>query len=191
MSMTRQRPDAALRRARSHQSGDGPAQAAAARHVLPLLLTQDGSATRLCETVASGPVDLHLLAQRVVHDVPAEVHAALPGAAFLERWTCLAAHGEVMMDNLSYTVLDGLPDDVRHDLERGQAPIGHLLQRLWVRRWFLDDAPGVYRRLWATVGLPDPGATRAYGIATPEGPCMLIAETFRRGMLMDVSPPAG
>lgn len=189
--MNAHRADAELQRARFHQPDDSPAQAAVARQVLPLLLTQDGSATRLCETVAGGPVELHLLAQRVVQDVPTEVRTALPGAAFLERWTCLAAHGEVMMDNLSYTVLDGLPDDVRHDLERGHAPIGHLLQRLWVRRWFLDDAPAVYQRLWATVGLPDPGATRAYGIATPEGPCMLIAETFRRGMLLGLGSRGG
>ena len=33
--------------------------------------------------------------------------------------------------------------------------------------------------------MPDAGATRSYRIVTPEGPRMLIAETYRRGMLMD------
>ena len=95
------------------------------------------------------------------------------------------------MDNLSYIALDGLQADVRRDLEGGVMPIGHLLGRLWVRRAFLDAAPVLYERLWAAVGgLPDAGASRTYCILTPEGPRMLIAETYRRGMLKE-RPPAG
>jgi len=152
--------------------------------MLKLLLAQDGSTTRLCETIAAGPVALQVLAQRVVHAAPGEVHDTLPGASFIERITCLAAHGEVMMDNLSYIALDGLAPDLRRDLEAGAMPIGHLLARLWVRRAFLEAAPMMYERLWGVVGLPDPGASRAYRIVTPEGARMLIAETYRRGMLM-------
>ena len=64
-------------------------------------------------------------------------------------------------------------------------PIGHLLSRLWVHRSFLDAAPLLYARLWGAVGgLPDTDASRTYCIVTPEGPRMLIAETYRRGMLM-------
>lgn len=180
----------ALQRQCFHQSSDTPIQAARARHLLPLLLAQDGSTTRLCETIAAGAVSLQLLEQRMVDAVPAAVSAVLPGKRFIERITCLAAHGQVMMDNLSYIALDGLAADVKRDLEAGSMPIGHLLSRLWVRRSFLNAEPTLYARLWAAVGLPDPAASRVYSIATPEGPLMLIAEAYRRGMLMEQLPGA-
>jgi chorismate-pyruvate lyase len=173
-----------LQRQRFHHASDSPAQAAHARSVLQLLLAQDGSTTRLCETIAGGPVSLHVMKQQIVDAVPAQVRAALPGASFIERITCLAAHGQVMMDTLSYIALEGLPADVRRDLEGGAMPIGHLLSRLWVRRAFLDATPTLYERLWGAVGLSDSEASRTYCIVTPDGPCMLIAETYRRGMLM-------
>lgn len=157
--------------------------------MLQLLLAQDGSTTRLCETIAGRPVSLRVVEQQIVEAVPAEVRSALPGASFIERITCLAAHGQVMMDNLSYIALEGLPADVRRDLEGGAMPIGHLLSRLWVRRAFLDATPMLYQRLWGAVGLPDAEASRTYCIVTPDGPCMLIAETYRRGMLIGREDP--
>ncbi|MBI5277778.1 MAG: DUF98 domain-containing protein [Burkholderiales bacterium] len=156
--------------------------------MLQLLLAQDGSTTRLCEAIAAGPVTLHMIEQQIVGTVPAEVRAVLPGARFLERITCLAAHGEVLMDNLSYIALDGLAPDVRRDLEDGVMPIGHLLSRMWVRRSILDAKPSLYAKLWGAVGLPDLDASRTYCISTPEGPRMVISETFRRGMLMTPGP---
>jgi hypothetical protein len=48
----------------------------------------------------------------------------------------------------------------------------------------LDPAPVLHARLWSAAGVPDPEASRAYRILTPEGPRMVIAETFRQGMLM-------
>jgi hypothetical protein len=33
--------------------------------VLPLLIAQGGSSTRLCDTIAGGPIELHVLQQRV------------------------------------------------------------------------------------------------------------------------------
>ncbi|HSV36068.1 MAG TPA: hypothetical protein VLI46_10960 [Ramlibacter sp.] len=174
-----------LQRQRFHDAAEPPAQAAHARSVLQLLLAQDGSTTRLCETIAKGPIALHVVEQRIVDEVPAEVRGALAGARFMERITCLAAHGQVMMDNLSYIALDGLQADVRRDLESGVMPIGHLLSRMWVRRSFLTASPRLYERLWGAVGLPDAEASRLYCIVTPEGPRMLIAETYRRGMLME------
>lgn len=152
--------------------------------MLQLLLAQDGSTTRLCEAIAAGPVTLHVIAQQIAAAVPVEVRSVLPGASFIERVTCLVAHGEVLMDNLSYIALDGLAPDVRRDLEDGVTPIGHLLSRMWVRRSLLDPTPVLYAKLWSAVGLPDPEASRVYCIATPDGPRMVIAETFRRGMLM-------
>lgn len=178
---------AAPRRQCFHQTSDTPTQAAHAHSLLQLLLAQDGSTTRLCETIAGGPVSLRVLEQRIVDAVPAAVGAVLPGTRFIERITCLAAHGQVMMDNLSYIALDGLAADLRRDLQGAVMPIGHLLARLWTRRAFLAAEPSLYARLWASVGLPDPGASRLYSIATPQGPLMLIAETYRRGMLM--APP--
>ena len=153
--------------------------------VLRLLLAQDGSTTRLCETVAGGPVGLHLLAQRVVEQVPAEVRQVLAGTRFIERLSCLAAHGAVLMDNLSYVALDRLDAGLRREIEAGERPLGHLFAERWVRRDFLAAAPGVYARLWAEVGLADAAASRVYAVHTPAGPAMLIAETFRRGGWLD------
>jgi chorismate-pyruvate lyase len=172
---------AALLRQRFHETSTPPAQA---RRLLQLLLAQDGSTTRLCETIAGGPVSLQLIEQGVTREAPAEVRAVLPGSQFILRITCIVAQGQVMMDNLSYIALEGLPPDVQRDLEGGAIPIGHLLSRLWVRRAFLDPAAALYERLWGAVGLPDAAASRNYCIATPEGPRMVIAETFRGGMLM-------
>ncbi len=178
-----------FQRQRFHQAIDSPAQVAHARLVLQLLLAQDGSTTRLCETIARGPVSLHMLEQRIVDSVPAEVSAALPGSGFIERITCLAAHGHVILDNLSYIALEGLPAELRRDLEQGVVPIGHLLSRLWARRLFIDAVPLLFERLWSVVGLSDPGASRSYCIVTPEGPRMLIAETYRRGVLIEHDAP--
>lgn len=175
-------------RQRFHQSSDSPARAAQARSVLRLLLAQDGSTTRLCETIARGPVTLHVITQRIVESVPPQARSALPGTRFIERITFLAAHGQVMMDNLSYIALEGLAPEVRSGLEQATTPIGHLLARMWVRRSFLDPAPLLYEQLWSEVGLPDLDASRNYCIATPEGPRMLIAQTYRRGMLMERDP---
>lgn len=158
-----------------------------AKRLLQLLLAQDGSTTRLCESIAAGPVQLHVLDQCVTREVPMVVRTALRGSEFIARCTCLAAHGQVMMDNLSYIALDGLDADVRRDLEAGVMPIGHLLQRLWVRRLVLPDAHSLLERLWDQVGMEDAPASRAYRIVTPDGPCMVIAETYRRGMRMGLA----
>jgi chorismate-pyruvate lyase len=180
----------AFRRERFADPSAPVAEAEHAQRVLRLLLAQDGSTTRLCEAVAASPLTLQVLRQGVTSDVPQVVRDALPGTQFIERITCLAAHGQVMMDNLAYIALDGLAADLRRELESGAVPIGHLLARLWVRRAPLSDVQALPQRLWNIVGQPDPGATRSYAITTPEGPRMVIAETYRRGMLMDHLRPA-
>lgn len=172
-----------LERQRFGDACPSSVDAAHARYVLKLLLTQDGSTTRLCEAVAGSPVQLHVLAQRITGDVPAAVRRSLPGASFIERVTCLAAHGEVMMDNLSYIALEGLDARMRRELEAGATPIGHLLARLWVRRAALSSGHDLLERLWHHVGLPDAGASRHYRVEGTEGSMMVIAETFRQGML--------
>ncbi|HUG23877.1 chorismate--pyruvate lyase family protein [Piscinibacter sp.] len=165
-------------------AADAPA-ACHSKRILQLLLAQDGSTTRLCESIAGGAVSLHVRHQGATADVPETVRAALPGTRFIERITSLSAHGEVMMDNLAYIALQGLDESLQHDLEAGRLPIGHLLTRLWVRREAWPQAEALQQRLWSDVGLPDAPATRAYRILTPEGPRMLIAETYRRGMLQE------
>jgi hypothetical protein len=110
----------ALERQRFLDSSDPPAN----MRVLLLPLAQDGSTTRLCETIAGGPVALHVFEQRIVERVPSAVSATLPGKRFIERITCLAAHGQVMMDNIASIALDGLDVDMRSDLEAGVLPIG-------------------------------------------------------------------
>lgn len=156
-----------------------------AQAVLPLLLAQGGSTTRLCETIAGGPVQLHVLRQRACSDLPEAVRSALPGAAVVERFSCLTARGAVMLDSLVYIAARSLPSDIAQQVEAGATPIGHLLERLWMRRtpWTrVDD--GMCARLWAEVGWPDAAATRTYTVETPTGPSMVITETFRDGMLM-------
>lgn len=181
-------PPASLVRECFRQPGLPSGQAADELRTLRLLLAQDGSTTRLCETVAGGPVQLYVPHQAVTAVVPAIVRERLPGSLFIERRVCLAAHGQALMDNLSYIALDGLPHDVRRDLDAGSAPIGHLLERLWVRRVFDpvgdDSAEALRQKLWQACGRPDPEATRTHTLHTPDGPLMLITETWRRGMLL-------
>jgi chorismate-pyruvate lyase len=178
-------PQDSFSRERFARSEAPPEQAAHERSVLRLLLAQDGSTTRLCETVAGGAVQLRTLHQRSTDAVPPIVREQLPGERFIERITFLATHGAVLMDNLSYIALHGLEEDVERDLRAGTMPIGHLLARWWVRRETVPDRNGeLAARLWQTVGLPDAAATRSYRILTPEGPRMLIAETYRRGLWM-------
>jgi chorismate-pyruvate lyase len=160
-----------------------PEQAAHAGCLLSLLLAQNGSTTRLCETLAGGPVALHLLHQAMAGPVPELVQRELPGTRFIERVTCLAANGQVMTDNLVYVGLDGLEAALQRDLEQGTVPIGHLVAGAFIRRRFLALTHHLQERLWRVVGLPDAAASRAYHLATAQGLHMLIVETFRRGML--------
>ena len=149
---------------------------------LQILLRQDGSATRLCEIVANGPVALEILHQSTTAEVPEEVRVYLPGEEFIERQVCMSAHGEVMMDNLSFVSLRGLDPDLRGFLEAGTSPIGHILDRMWTRKIPVPPPPSVQARLWDRCGVPDPSAVRSYILATPSGSCMHITETFRHGM---------
>ena len=174
------------------------AEAPWAARMAELLLTQDGSATRLCEQVAGGPVGLIVHHQRALTaaEAPPEVRASLPGDGFIERLVTLHAHGEVMMDNLSWLAPEALAPDIRAELAAGRTPIGHLLARMWIRRVAQPTTPALAGRLWQQVGLPDLGATRSYLIAVPapQGavdpthaapgrPAMFITECFRRGLL--------
>lgn len=154
---------------------------AAAQPLLRLLLAQDGSATRLCEALARGPIGVHLHGQQRTTDVPASVRTQLGGEAWLERVTTLHAHGVVLMDNLSYTRLDAVPDWFLAGLDAGTTPIGHLLDQLPIQRDDLPLADDIAARLWPRVGLPDPRAAKLYRIGTANGPLMLVMETFRAG----------
>ena len=177
--------------ARSTYFDTAAAPAPHERALLRVLLAQDGSTPRLCEAIAGQPLALHVLRQAITQDVPELVRAQLRSASFMERFSSLAARGQVMMDNLAYIALDRLTPELRSGLESGAVPIGHLLESHWVRRKALaaEVAGPLRTHLWSVVGMPDAGATRAYTIATAEGPLFLIVETYRRGMRME--PPAG
>jgi chorismate-pyruvate lyase len=152
---------------------------------LRALLALDGSTTRVCEAVAGQPMGVLLLHQAQQANVPAAVREQLGGDNWLVRVTSLYAHGRVLMDNLSYTRLDAVPDWFLADLHQGQAPIGHLLRQLpFVRRDSLPVDTTVAQTLWDHVGHPDAHASRSYRIVTPEKPLMLIFEAFRDGMVM-------
>jgi len=177
---------AALRRRLFLDAEAGSLEHARQRWLLRLLLAQDGSTTRICQSIAGKPLTLQLRHQEVTTTVPACVREFLPGTQFIHRTTSLAADGEVMMDNLVYVALDGLAEPLRRGLDSGAIPIGPLLESLWVRRKPLpaDVANILNEQLWNEVGMPDPAAARAYTIATPGGNLFVIAETYRRGMRM-------
>lgn len=155
--------------------------------LLRMLLALDGSTTRICEAVAQTSINVELLSQRRVVDVPSDVPEAvreqLGGDAWLLRVTSLHARGRVMMDNLSFTRLDAVPPDFLEGLKQGKAPIGHLLQTLFVRREEVPGSAGIQEILWSQVGQPDNAASRSYRIVTAEKPLMLIFEAFRSGMV--------
>jgi chorismate-pyruvate lyase len=151
--------------------------------LLRVLLALDGSTTRVCEAVAQSPITVDLLAQHQVTSVPDAVREQLGGDAWLLRVTSLHAHGRVMMDNLSFTRLDAVPEDFLQGLRQGKAPIGHLLQTLFVQREEVPGSAEIREMLWRHAGQPDAAASRSYRIVTADKPLMLIFEAFRSGMV--------
>ncbi|HEX3138748.1 MAG TPA: chorismate pyruvate-lyase family protein [Rhizobacter sp.] len=151
--------------------------------LLRMLMTLDGSTTRACEAVAQAPMEVLLLAQAQGSEVPDAVHEQLGGSAWLTRVTSLHAHGQVMMDAVSFTRLDVVPAWFLAQLNEGSAPIGHMLQHLFVRREPVASTPRLEAMLWSRVGLPDDRASRCYRIATERAPLMMIFEVFRAGMV--------
>jgi chorismate-pyruvate lyase len=152
-----------------------------ASSLLRVLLGQDGSTTRLCEVIAGEPVELRLHSQVRVETVPDQVLELLGGHSWLERITSLHVAGQVMMDNLTWTRLDRVPHEFADDLERGELPVGRLLDRLFVKRQVIEGS-GLGQTLWAISGVPDPHASRAYTISSQTGALMLVFETYRAEM---------
>jgi chorismate-pyruvate lyase len=151
--------------------------------LLRALMALDGSTTRVCEAIAQAPMQVLLLAQEQSREVPVAVREQLGGEAWLVRVTSLHAHGRVFMDNLSFTRLDAVPDWFLTRLNEGSAPIGHMLQRLFVQREPVKASAEIEQLLWQHVGLSDARASRCYRIVTEGGPLMLIFEAFRGGMV--------
>lgn len=149
-----------------------------------MLLTQDGSATLICETLANGPVKLDVLHQAVTQNVPEAVRSHLPGSDFIERQVCMSHKGEVMMDNLTYVALEQLDGDVRRHLEQGLAPIGYVFDIKQTRKRPLPCPAAVLDNLWARAGVPDPNSARSYVLEIENNSCMLITETYRAGMML-------
>lgn len=172
-----------LHRERFLRVCDHPAEAAWASVVLRLLVSQDGSTTRVLESIAGGKFSVHVLDQRIIDALPRQLEGALPGTRFLRRLTSLEAHGHVLLDSLAYIAIDALPGSALRELQEGVSPIGHVLSRLWTRRAFRVDDTDLFDELWSVVGYPDPHASRSSCIYTPDGPCMILGETFRRGAL--------
>jgi chorismate-pyruvate lyase len=159
-----------------------PASTPGAAALLRVMIEQDGSMTRLCESLAGAAVELRLRHQRVTREVPPEVRALLPGAAFIERVTSLVAAGRVLTDNLVYVALDGLDPALQDALQTGRRPIGHLMEGRPHRRDVVQVGAELLQRLWATVGVPTPEAMRCYTMRTPEGSAMLVCEALRGGL---------
>lgn len=150
---------------------------------LRLLLTHDGSTTRLCEAIEGAPMQIHLHQQQTVSQVPAEVLHILGGNLWLQRVTSLHnSKAEVFMDNLSFTRLDAVPAWFIEALNEGSTPIGRLLDQLFIKRVKTPTSPALQDLLWNAVGMPDARASRSYYVATPEGPFMLIFEVFRNAL---------
>lgn len=167
----------------SRQAFHGPGPATpAAQTLLTVLLAQDGSTTRLCEALSGGPLTLQVLLQQSIAAPPALVRQALPEGPWIERVSSLVAHGQVLTDNLVYIATPALEPALADGLHGGRHPIGHLLRGRFTQRRFLDDTASLLDRLWQHVGTPDPAASRAYVLSTPQGPLMVVVEAFRRGL---------
>jgi chorismate-pyruvate lyase len=151
--------------------------------MLQVLLAQDGSTTRLLETIAGEKICVHVIEQEVVHELPRELAGSLPGKSFLRRLTTLEAKGHVLLDSISYIAIDALPEAVVRELQEGVRPIGTVLSCLWTRRTFRSQDTSLLEELWSAVGHPDERASRSSCVHTPEGPCMILGETFRRGVV--------
>ena len=151
-------------------------------NLLKLLLAQDGSTTKLCEAISESRIELIFHAQARVETVPEVVMQELGGTSWLKRVTSLYSESGVLMDNLSFTRLDRVPTWFLTDLENGLAPIGHLLEKLFVRRERIDSTPELEQVLFETVGFPDSNSSRAYTVNTEEGALMLVFETYRAGV---------
>lgn len=150
-------------------------------NLLKLLLAQDGSTTKLCEAIAGSRVNLMLHAQARVETVPEAVSRELGGTSWLKRITSLHSETGVLMDNLTYTRLDRVPIWFTADLELGKAPVGHLLEKLFVRRQRIAGTPDLEQVLFEIVGFPDCNSSRAYTVNTESGALMLVFETYRAG----------
>lgn len=150
-------------------------------NLLKLLLAQDGSTTKLCEAISNSRVSLTLHSQDRVDTVPEVVRRELGGTAWLKRLTSLHSDSRVLMDNLTFTRLDRVPAWFLNDLEQGKAPVGHLLEKLFVRRERIDSNPELERELFDLVGFPDSGSSRAYTVNTEDRAVMLVFETYRAG----------
>jgi chorismate-pyruvate lyase len=151
--------------------------------LLRVLLGQDGSTTRLCEVIAGTPVELRLHSQARVETVPDSVLEFLGGTSWIQRITSLHVAGRVMMDNLTWTRLDRIPLEFAGDLERGELPVGRLLDRLFVKRQMVQ-ASSLGEILWSVTGIGDSRASRGYTISTQvgssdSGAFMLVFETYR------------
>lgn len=147
---------------------------------LRVLMTHDGSTTRLREAVNGSSMLIHLHQQQTVSQVPAEVLSILGGDCWLQRVTSMHnAQAEVFMDNLSFTRLDAVPSWFLEALNEGHTPIGRLLDQLFIKRVKTPTSAALQNLLWDAVGMPDARASRSYQVATPEGSFMLIFEVFR------------
>ena len=153
-----------------------------AGNLLKLLLAQDGSTTKLCEAIAGSRVDLALHEQSRIETVPEVVRHQLGGTSWLKRVTSLHSESRVLMDNLSFTRLDRVPDWFLSDLELGKAPVGHLLEKLCIRRERIVSSPELEQVLFDVVGFPDSNSSRAYTVNTEDGALMLVFETYRAGV---------
>lgn len=151
--------------------------------LLHLLLHQDGSTTRLLQMLVGGPISVHVLDQGFVDEVPDSLADVLSGKRFLRRLISLEAGGYVLLDSISYIATDILPAPVVRDLEEGIRPIGSILADLWTRRRSRAADKQLLDELWAVTGKADPAASRACSILMPQGTCMVLAETFRRGVI--------
>jgi chorismate-pyruvate lyase len=150
-------------------------------NLLKLLLAQDGSTTKLCEAIASSRVELMVHLQARVETVPEVVMHKLGGTFWLKRVTSLHSASRVLMDNLTFTRLDRVPTWFLANLELGLAPVGHLLEKLLIRRERIESTPDLERELFEVVDFPDSGSSRAYTVNTEEGAVMLVFETYRAG----------
>jgi beta-ribofuranosylaminobenzene 5'-phosphate synthase len=150
-----------------------------------ILLTTDGSVTRVLEAIGREPVNVETIEQRVIQadEALAEVLGASPGEEVNYRVVNLTNSGGVLMRAVSYAPIARLIPEFRAPIMRRDMPIGRIMAELGIeaRREITDiNTASADRELAAVFGVP-PGSVllrRTYNIVHGGEVLLNITEMF-------------
>ena len=154
-----------------------------------ILLTTDGSITRILEAVEMCPVEVEAVLQEVV-EAPREIAALLgirPGEEVNHRVVNLRTPERVLVRACSYAALSRLEPEFREQAMRAEKPIGRIMAELQVesRREVLDFCVvEAGRELARAFGIAEGSLLleRRYLIVHHSQPLLYIVERFPHGL---------